>query len=213
MVRIDGRSVRLEDGQSVDAGAVVLATDARAAADLGGTPSPAWRGTTCLYFACERAPIDEPILVLDGDGTGPVNHLACVSVVAPSYAPPGSHLVSASVVGHAATRPDAELEAGARAQLAGWFGADVASWRLLRCVRVPDSLPRQAPPTSRAEVTVTSPRPGLWIAGDHVATASIQGAMLSGRRTAEAIASAAATLRRARNQPAITAFAAASPLA
>jgi phytoene dehydrogenase-like protein len=189
---LDARGVCLADGRRVDAAAVVLATDARAAASLAGAPSPAWRGTTCLYFSCERPPIDEPILVLDGDGVGPVNHLACVSLVAPSYAPPGAHLISASVVGADATRAEGDLEAAARAQLAGWFGADVASWRLLRCVRVPDSLPRQAPPTSRAEVTVTSPRPGLWIAGDHVATASIQGAMLSGRRTAEAITSAGA---------------------
>jgi phytoene dehydrogenase-like protein len=188
VTRLEGDAVHLADGTVERANHVVVATDAGAASSLAGTASKRWRGTTCLYFACERAPLDEPILVLDGDGSGPVNHLGVLSVVAPSYAPSGAHLVSASVVGDAATRPDDELEAAARAQLAGWFGGDFRGARLLRVLRVPESLPRQDVPTEAREAAASELRPGLWVAGDHVATASIQGALLSGRLTAEAIA-------------------------
>lgn len=184
---LDGSTVTLSDGSREEARAVVVATDANGSARLAGTASRRWRGTTCLYFACEKAPIDEPILVLDGDGVGPVNHLGVLSVVAPSYAPPGAHLVSASAVGEAASRDDATLEAAARAQLEGWFGPSFRGARLLRVVRVPESLPRQDVPTAPGEAAVLSPRAGLWVTGDHVATASIQGALLSGRLTAEAI--------------------------
>ena len=38
-------------------------------------------------------------IVLDGDGTGPVNNVAVMSAVAPSYAPPGRALIAASCVG------------------------------------------------------------------------------------------------------------------
>jgi phytoene dehydrogenase-like protein len=187
VARIEGDTVHLADGSVERAPTIVVATDASASAALVGTPSRRWRGTTCLYFACEHAPIDEPILVLDGDGTGPVNHLAVLSVVAPSYAPSGAHLVSASAVGDAASLPDLELEAAVRTQLGGWFGEGFRGARLLRIVRVPESLPRQDVPTEPREANVTSPRAGLWVAGDHVATASIQGALLSGRLTAAAI--------------------------
>ncbi|MBM4376394.1 MAG: FAD-dependent oxidoreductase [Deltaproteobacteria bacterium] len=187
VTRLEGDAAHLADGTAERAGHVVIATDAGAAATLAGSPETRWRGTTCLYFACERAPLDEPILVLDGDGSGPVNHLGVLSVVAPSYAPPGAHLVSASVVGDAATRPDGELEAAARVQLEGWFGDEFRGARLLRVVRVPEALPRQDVPTDAREAAPRSLRPGLWVAGDHVATASIQGALLSGRLTAEAI--------------------------
>lgn len=188
VTRVDGTTVHLADGSSEQAGDVVIATDAGQATKLVGTATRRWRGTACLYFACERAPIDEPILVLDGDGTGPVNHLAVLSVVAPTYAPSGAHLVSANAVGDAALLPDAELEAAARVQLSEWFGPAFRGARLVRIVRVPESLPRQDVPSEPREVAVTSPRPGVWVAGDHVATASIQGALLSGRLTAEAIA-------------------------
>ncbi|MBM4358077.1 MAG: FAD-dependent oxidoreductase [Deltaproteobacteria bacterium] len=187
VTRVEEGAVHLADGSIERAKSVVLATDANAASSLTGTPARRWRGTTCLYFACDRAPIDEPILVLDGDGDGPINHLAVLSQVAPSYAPSGAHLVSASAVGTAATLSDAQLESAARVQLEGWFGEGFRGARLLRIVRVPESLPRQDVPTEPREATVTSPRPGLWVAGDHVATSSIQGALLSGRLTAEAI--------------------------
>lgn len=46
------------------------------------------------------------------------------SVVDPSYAPSGSHLVSATVVGNSLVAAD-ELLAAVRKQLAEWFGRDV----------------------------------------------------------------------------------------
>ena len=184
------RGVTLATGETIEAEAIVVAADADGASALAGSPKRTWRGTTCLYFTTEHAPIDEPILVLDGEGQGPVNHLAVLSVVAPSYAPVGAHLVSANVVGEAASLDDDVLEASARAQLGEWFGPAVARWQLLRVVRVPHSLPRQDPPSAPSEARIERNGAGLWIAGDHVATASIQGAMLSGRLTAEAIVAA-----------------------
>jgi hypothetical protein len=141
-----------------------------------------------VYFACDRAPVDEPILVLDGDGSGPANHLAVPSVVAPSYAPHGAHLVSASVVGRAAGLPEDELVAAVRAQLSGWFGEGVARFRTLRVVRVPRSLPSYAPPTPGEEAR-SSRRGGALGRGGPRGDAVDPGGDASGRRTAEAILS------------------------
>jgi phytoene dehydrogenase-like protein len=126
------------------------------------------------------------VLVLNGEGRGPVNDLCVPSDVAPSYAPPGAALVSATVLGIPALTDD-RLDAAVREQLRGWFGAQVEGWRLLRALRLPFALPAQPPAAvSPVERPVRLPG-GLFVCGDHRGTASIQGAMVSGRRAAAAV--------------------------
>ena len=72
-----------------------------------------------------------------------------------------------------------------RRQLAEMWGAGTAEWQLLRRDDIPDALPSQPPP-----LRVTSPArcgDGLYVAGDHRDTASIQGALVSGERAARAV--------------------------
>jgi phytoene dehydrogenase-like protein len=137
-----------------------------------------------LYFAADQPPVEEPILVLNGEGRGPVNNLCVPSVVAPSYAPAGKHLVSATVLG---VSENGTLETKVRAQLSGWFGSGVERWRHLRTYRIPDALPRQVPPALSVSERPVRWKPGLYICGDHRDNASIQGAMVSGGRAAEAL--------------------------
>ena len=155
----------------------MLATDAPAAAGLLVRRPPAGRGTTTLWFAASRPPLDEPTLVLDGEGTGPINHLAVLDRVAPTYAPPGASLVAANVIG-VPEAGDAELTAAALSQLWRWFGNGVSGWRLLRLQRIRHALPAGAP--------LVAPE-GLVLAGDHVTSASLHGALLSGRLAAERV--------------------------
>ncbi len=185
--RLEERGVRLAGGEAVEAGAVVVATAAPEAGRLAGlAPVPGGRGLTCLYYAAERSPVEEPILLLDGDGLGPVNNVAVPSVVARGYAPPGAALVSATVLGVPA-HDDPALEAAVRAQLAAWFGAPARRWRHLRTYRIPFAQPEQAPPALTPWRRPVRIRPGLYVCGDHRDNASIDGALASGRRAAEAV--------------------------
>lgn len=176
-------AVRLGSGERIECGQVVLATDGSAAADLLGVEEdPGWYGTTTLYYAAERSPVGEAILVLDGEGGagGPVNHLAVLSDAQPAYAPAGSCLISVSVLG-VPSEDDEGLDRAVRAQLTGWYGAEVEGWRRLRVDRIERALPRRSVSPNKL-----TRRPGLHVCGDHVATPSIQGAMESGRSAAEA---------------------------
>jgi len=185
-VRPDG--VTLASGEEIKARIVVVATDQAAATRLlPEMPRLAFRSTSCFYFAAEKPPITEPMLVLNGDGQGPVNNVCVPSVVAPSYAPSGSHLVSATVVGNSRVGGD-ELLAAVRTQLAEWFGRDVLGWRHLRTDWIPQALPEQTLASGGAGAKETLVGPGLYVCGDHRDTASINGALASGRRVAEAIA-------------------------
>ena len=182
--------VRLAAGETLSADAVVVASALPDGPGLAASrPEVAWCATTCLYFSAPEPPLDRPILVLDGDGTGPVNNLCVPSQVAAGYAPPGRALVSASVLGGTAGAdlPDDELERSVRDQLAGWFGAAVRSWDLLRVYRIDRALPRQAPGWLEPPRRPARLADRLYACGDHLENASINGAMASGRRAAEAV--------------------------
>jgi phytoene dehydrogenase-like protein len=182
-------ALTLASGEQLQARAVVVATDGPTASGLlgGEPPAPASLAASCLYFAADSPPVDEPIIVLDGDGEGPVNHLCVPSTVAPAYAPPGAALVSAAVL----DRPDLprgpDLEAAVLGQLADWFGSAVVGWRHLATYHIPHAQPAQPPGTLDPPERPVRLRPGLYLCGDHRDNASINGALASGRRTADTV--------------------------
>jgi phytoene dehydrogenase-like protein len=181
-----GHRVRLVSGETVEASAVVVATDAPAAEELlVGMPPRKMNAVTNLYFAAPEPPVRGPYLVLNGEGRGPVNNLAVMSEVAPSYAPRGQALVSVSVL---ETADESEtLEARVREQLSGWFGAAVAKWKHLRTYAIPHALPTQTPEMLEEPHRRVRLSPGLYACGDYRENGSIDGAMVSGRRAAEAL--------------------------
>lgn len=180
------REVQLESGETLAAEAVVVATEGPEAARLlRGLPAPGSRAVRCLYFAAERPPVQEPILVLDGEGSGPVNNLCVPSQVVSSYAPPGAALVSASVLDGPAD--PAALERSVREQLTSWFGSGIDGWRLLRIYDIPHAQPSQAPPALDPTERPVRLEEGTYVCGDHRDTASLHGALVSGRRAAEAV--------------------------
>jgi hypothetical protein len=108
-----------------------------------------------------------------------VNSVA-LSAVAPAYAPPGRHLVQATSL-----LPDAAAEPEVRRHLADLHGIPTDGWSLVTRHDVPHALPAQPPPTDvRRPVDLGG---GLFVAGDHRDTGSLQGALASGTRTARAV--------------------------
>jgi phytoene dehydrogenase-like protein len=181
---VEPGAVRLAGGARVTARAVVVATDAGEAARLLGLGRDVgWRSVWCVYFAAREAPVDEPLLVLSGGGRGPITNLAVMSQVAPDYAPPGEHLISASAVGYDLREPGS-LVSAVRAQARRWFGPAAEEWRLLRYYHIQHGLPVVQPMEPAAEAKAGT---GLYVCGDWRATPSIQGALESGRRAAEAV--------------------------
>lgn len=184
---IERNVVKVKGGEQLSARAIVVAADGPEAAKLlPEIPVPGSRGVTCLYFAASNDPVGSPILVLNGDGSGLINNLSVPSAVAPSYAPPGSSLVSVTVLG-TDEEDEARLESAVRAQLASWFGLQAQSWRHLRTYRIPHALPSQNFQAGAGNAAAQKIRDGVYICGDHRGNASIEGALISGRRAAEAI--------------------------
>lgn len=175
-----GRVV-LEGGGAVDAEAVVVAAEGAAAADLLGLGPVASRPATCVWFGLDRAPVPDRTVLLDGTGAGPALNVAVMSNVAPSYAPTGRALVAAACPGvH-----DPEAEPAVRTQLRRWWGSEVDRWQHLRTDAIAHGQPDQRPPLHPKQRVALGD--GLYVCGDHRDTGSIQGALFSGRRAAEAV--------------------------
>jgi protoporphyrinogen oxidase len=97
---VEGNSVKLSTGETFTGKAVVIATEEPMRNHLLGKDTKVnFRSQTCIYFTADKAPFDDPILVLDGEGSGPVNNFVVPSNVASTYAPPGKALMNAVVTG------------------------------------------------------------------------------------------------------------------
>ena len=181
--RVEPGRVTLEGDDVISADRIVVATEGPAASQLLGLRPVGSRPATCVWFAADRPPTDSRLIVLDGNGTGPALNVAVMSNVAPEYAPEGSALVAAACPGVA----DPGIEPAVRRQLRGWWGTPVDGWRHLRTHVIAHGQPDQRPPFSpKQEVSLGD---GLFVCGDHRDTASIQGAMYSGRRCGSAVVS------------------------
>ncbi len=189
VVEIATGRVTLRSGEQLETGTVVVATDGPAAHRLLGTRPVGSRPVGCVYFAADSPPPGGRHVILDGSSAGPALNVAVVSNVAPSYAPAGRHLVACATPGDVGD----ELEADVRAQLRRWWGSQVDGWRHLRTYRIAHGQPDQQPPfTPQRPVAVAD---GVFVCGDHRDTASIQGALHSGRRCARAVLAATAAQR------------------
>lgn len=182
VVSVEPRAVQLADGERVEGRAVVLATDDWTTRRLLGSPIPEARAVTCLYFAAPRTPIKGPWLVLNGEGTGPVNNVCVPSEVHASYAPAGQNLVSVTVLDDFR-----DIELSVRTQLTGWFGEQVGSWRHLRSYQIGRPIPLQYPPALEQLEKPLQISDGVYRCSDADWIASIEGALRSGTRVAEAL--------------------------
>ena len=188
-IAASGRGVEvLADGERLNAHAAVVATDPEGAARLTPLPEPPTRGLVTWWFEAPEPPTELPLVALDGRRPdhavpGPVWNTAVLTAAAPSYAPPTRHLVEATCL---LDRPDGDApEADVLRHVGEIYGCDTSGWRTVVRHRVESALPQMPPPLEvRSPVHVGD---GLFVCGDHRDTASIQGALVSGQRAAEAV--------------------------
>ncbi|MFZ4267949.1 NAD(P)/FAD-dependent oxidoreductase [Streptomyces arboris] len=178
----DITTVRTKEHGELGCRSLLLATGAGAAAELlPGLRVPAFRPVTVLHHTAPAPPPTGRSLVLDGDRSGPVAYTAVMSEVDPSRAPEGRALITSTVLG----TPPPDLDRSVRTHLAALYGTPTDDWELLAAHHDPEAVPAmEAPHDPRRPVRVLA---GLYVCGDHRDTSSVQGALHSGRRAAEAI--------------------------
>lgn len=165
--------------------AVLLATDARAAAGLlPGLRVPDFHPVTVVHHTTDdpaAAFATGTSLLLDADRGGPVAHTAVLSNVDPSRAPVGRVLISSTVLG----RPPQSVDTAVRIHLSRLYGTSTRRWETLAVHHTPEAVPAMRPPHDlRRPVRLLA---GLYVCGDHRDTSTVQGALHSAHRAAGAI--------------------------
>lgn len=170
----------------ITARAVIIATDPATTAHLiPGLSVPVGRAVTTWYH---RVPEGHQlsdgvgVITLDGAGGGPLINSVVLTNAAPSYSASGDTLVSSSALGlHHSSAADARV----RTHLARLYGTDTQAWEQIAVYPIPYALPAMSVPLEiRSPVRLAA---GRYVAGDHRDVASLQGALVSGRRAASAL--------------------------
>lgn len=200
-------------GGDITTRSVIVATDGPSARKLIGTvdglkglsleKEQTQRSVGCLYYSfVGKAPIEEPILILNGIGASrgneinPVNNVCFPSVVSQKYTPSGIGLCSVTILKGAMSLfegKDSELDSTVRKQLSTWFPDHrdniMNNWKLERIYKIENAQPAQF--SGPIPANANGGRPcdlfsnlqlpqGLFVCGDHVATATLNGALESG---------------------------------
>ena len=183
--QVSPRLVLTDEGE-VAARAVVVATAAPAAAELlPGLDVPESRSVTTWYHLADVPPEaltdGQPVLTVDGGHRGPLVNTVAISHAAAGYAPGGRVLVSSSALG----LHDDAIEPAVRDHLAALYGVPTRGWEHVRTYPIAHALPAMPPPHDFRRPVERAD--GVFVCGDHRDSASTQGAMVSGRRAAEAV--------------------------
>jgi phytoene dehydrogenase-like protein len=188
VMRMTATEVVLQSGEEFRAKRVICAVDALSAAALGGPEQTVPQtGTVTSYFLADTPPYSEPLILLSGDDSGPINNLSVLTNVQPTYAPEGKALMAACVVGESTRMSENVLVASIRSQLARWFGTQVHSWEYLKSYVIPHALP------SRPRLAAGwLEHEGVFYCGDYLSYGSQNGALAAGRAVAQEILGSAA---------------------
>ncbi|MCH9633470.1 MAG: hypothetical protein S4CHLAM7_01950 [Chlamydiae bacterium] len=184
VTKISKRQVTLSDGRTFKGDAVIVALSNPALCDLVPEIKKIKSlSVTCLYFSIEGGLLDpEPILYLGEEG--PVNNFCFPNRVQASYAPEGKDLLSVTVVdpkwqGHP------NLENHVKAQIANKFNISEFELTFLKAYHIAHALPSQRGAPHHAK-NISKNLNGVFLAGEEVNFASINGALRSGQRAARA---------------------------
>ncbi len=181
VLSISGNKLTTSEGE-IEARKIVVATDPTTAISWLKLEPKKMHSVTTWYFKADKSINSivkaKPILFVDAQKNGPLTNAVVITNAAPSYAPNGEVLVSASAI---SPNENADL-LSVKKHLSHLFGVNTDSWQLIKEYKIKEALPAMIPPFSL--VSSNQLNNDLFVAGDHRVTSSIQGALLSGTNTA-----------------------------
>ena len=178
VAELGDRHVLTEGGERLSADAVVLAAGLRPGLVVGGDVE-ATRSVTTYWHRAPLGSGGDGHLVVDAQRRLLTNSVV-ISRSAPTYGDGQSELVASSVLGVSGEEREREV-----AERAGELhGIAATELEPVAITAVRHALPSMAPPLELASSVRMG---GIYRCGDHVDTASIQGALVSGRRAAHAV--------------------------
>ncbi len=189
-LKIDDGCVTVEtDDGDRSADCVVVATDPKTAGELTGVETPTGsKACVTVHFSLpEHQALDTGSRIILNAETDRPNTVAPMSAAAPEYAPEGKQLLSATFLGER-DESDEELGAVVEGAMRSWYPENhFGEFEVVGVDRVEFAQFPQPPGFRESLPDIDEPDGPVVLAGDYTRWSSIQGALESGKRAADAI--------------------------
>ncbi len=184
VINIDGKNLQLKEGDKLSCDHIIIATDADGVLSQLNTAIP-WQRAATYYYAAEKSVLKKNIIALNYRQPRLVNNFTVLTDTASTYAPSHQHLISVSLNDIPAESVE-EVSREIKNELALTFGSEVQAWKFLKNYHLKKALPRPENIKGDIPFSETRLRDGLYLAGDHLLHGSINAALVSGKRAAQA---------------------------
>ncbi len=176
------QAITLESGEVIEAKKVVIATTPEKLM-RGLDSSTEYQSVLNLYFATDVAIINKPMIGLVPDSSKLINNFCDLTAVSSKYSGGGRRLVSVSV------NDDAQVSVAdkVKAELAELSGINPDKFEHIASYHIPKALPVNRDLRYDMPYTEVKIHDNVFLSGDYLLNASLNAAMLSGRRAAEAV--------------------------
>lgn len=179
----DGQ-VELENGESIHCESVIMATEPDELVPNVNSHLE-WKSTANYYFEATSSVLHNNMIAVNYKDKALVNNFTVITDTAPGYAPKDRHLVSVNLL----RTPDTSVEDTSQLiknELALSFGESVQGWKFLKNYHIKRALPVPESSAHNASIEATRIKDGVFLAGDHMLNASINAAIRSGQKAAQA---------------------------
>ncbi|MDO9553828.1 NAD(P)/FAD-dependent oxidoreductase [Rhodonellum sp.] len=182
--KIEGNQIILKSGERILADKIIIATRPDLLLpQLSGQFKPD-RKVINLYFSLEKSFMISPMIALVPDESFLSNNLVFMTDVSPAYSKEGKALLSVSVIKNVGV--DDSLAKKIAIEMEALTGIKSEHFKWIKTYEIQEALPDLDDLQNSIPFSNTKIMDGVFLAGDYLLNGSINAAMTSGRKAAEA---------------------------
>ncbi len=183
---IEGNIVTTASGATYKADFILIATDPLHSPIDDVKPATAYHSVSNMYFTARKRPFEKPLIALNTLPGKLVNNIAVMDRISAGYSKNGDSLISMSLIGDHSNAIQTALQEKVIAEIKIWYPKAV-NWKHLKTYHIQYALPNDDEVINEPDYKAMRITAQCFVCGDHLLNGSINAAMKSGRRAAEAI--------------------------
>ena len=183
--RVEGNTIILTDGKILEADKIIIASRPDKVLPQMAGQVKEYRKVVNLYFSLEKSFILQPMIGLVPDAQYLINNFVFMTDVSKSYSSSGKALLSVTVTQDC--KPNDSLVKTVSEELEALSGIKASYFHHIKTYEINDALPQVDDMQYSISPTNTKIYDNVFLAGDYLLNGSINAAMTSGRKAAEAV--------------------------
>lgn len=183
--RVEGNTIILTDGKILEADKIIIASRPDKVLPQMAGQVKEYRKVVNLYFSLEKSFILQPMIGLVPDAQYLINNFVFMTDVSKSYSSSGKALLSVTVTQDC--KSNDSLVKTVSEELEALSGIKASYFHHIKTYEINDALPQVDDMQYSISPTNTKIYDNVFLAGDYLLNGSINAAMTSGRKAAEAV--------------------------